>query len=226
MQLTLPILLGIALADSVNPVSFGVLLNLLRKTSQNEKSIQSTETNGWQYVISFLATYIGIGLVLLVVFNVLGAIQPGFFSFLGAIILLLGILELNRITDYSKNLNRFTSQPHQRIETYTKNLQFDPAISLALGITTAIKEVFYSGGFYLSLLGLLSIQRNFDTFTLIFFYNAIIALPLVILVLLVKNNVSTKEFELWHTKKRRPMMIGIATLQIVMGIWLMFWWFV
>jgi len=225
MQLTLPILIGIALADSINPVSFGVLIKLLDKYKKSDSKI--LDSKAWEYIASYLSTYVGTGVVMMMLFSILGNIQPGFYSFLGAVVFILGLLELNRITNASTQLKRFTSDPVERIETYTKNFGQEPGANLALGMNTALREIGYTGGFYLGLAGLLALNGSVnDTYVFLFLYNAVIAVPLIIIFQLVKNNKSFEDFQLWKPGSRKPMMLGIASLQVVLGIWLMFWWFV
>lgn len=223
MQLTFPILVGIALADSVNPVSFGVLINILKKVPQK----QMQEKIGYEYISSYISTYIGIGLVFIFLFSVLTQIGLVFFSLLGVVVLLLGLLEVNRITHIHHQLNRLLPSPKSRINHYTQTATQTHPHPFTLGMTTAIQELRYSGGFYLGISGLLALQGRASTnLLLLFVYNFIVAIPLILIVILLKTNDSVAEFKLWKPSVRRPMMLGIGWLQVILGIWLMFWWFV
>lgn len=223
MQLTLPIMVGFALADSINVVSFGVFIQLLHRI----KGSKDFEASGYQYIASYFCTYVVIGVVLSLLISGLANISTGIFSVIGAFVFLLGLMELNRLLDVNQALKRLTSDPKERIKSYAKIFQDQQAISLVLGLHTATREMVYSGGFYLGLISLLIInQTGPDKYTFIFFYNLIVALPLLIILSLAKNQVEPKEFKLWKPDLRRPMMLGIASLQTVLGIWLMFWWFV
>lgn len=227
MQLTLPILLGIALADSINPVSFGVLIQLLkRQDKERDKAPTKLDQAGYQYAASFSLAYLSLGFALLFIFSILGSIQEHFFTILGAIIFLLGVLEANRILEFSSFLKRITSDPVERIKSYTAMYQTDPAISLALGINTAFRELIYTGGFYIGFLGLIALQSSSDGYMQLLLYNVIIVFPLVIITNIVKNHSPIKDFELWKPQTKRTMMLGISILQIILGIWLIFWWFV
>lgn len=223
MQLTLPILIGLALADSINPVSFGVLVNLLKQYKDSPDLNQV----GYQYIASFFCTYTVIGILLSVLLIVLSDLSAVIYSVIGAFIILLGLLELNRLFDIRIPIKRLTLEPKKRIETYKDFLNNQPAVSLALGIHTATRELTFTGGFYLGLISLLNINNTgSNRYTFIFFYNMIVVLPLLILLHSIKTRASITDFQVWDPQVRRPMMIGIACLQVVLGIWLLLWWFV
>lgn len=224
MQLTIPILLGIALADSINPVSFGLIMELL---ARSKKSPVEMLQAGYRYFTSFMVSYLFIGLILMVLFSILGNLQPGFYSVLGAVIFILGLLELNRILEFNAAIKRFTSEPKDRIEKAVSLIGKEDGVSMILGIQTAVTELIYTGGFYMGLTALLTIHGNSnDSFVFLMLYNGIVALPLLIIIEAFKRGEKVDDFKLWKKDVRQAMMLGIASLETVIGIWLMFWWFV
>lgn len=225
MQLTLPILLGIALADSINPVSFGILTRILEMNRSNPLNARSQIK---AYISSFVLTYFVIGVSLYFLLSFLSQFSQSIISFIGAMVMLMGMLELNRVMDSPVKLGSLSKLPDERIDQLIAETKTpDKLEANFLAITTAVKELVYSGGYYFALIGLLTLHKTLSaSFTILVFYCLVIALPLVLLSLDPTDFKLNQEFDIWKQTQRRPLLIGIASLQIILGVWLLFWWFV
>lgn len=222
MQLTLPILLGFALADSINITSLGVLANHLNGLSK-DKRIQA----GYQYTASFLCSYLTIGIFATIVISFIFAQTSLIFTLIGLLIIWLGFVKLwNILKPHSSIVSRSQSDS-SKISYYLTQFGSLPGSSLTLGINTAFREVYHSGGFYLGFLSLLVINNTgSDRHSFILFYNLIVALPLLLLTHMRSADLSLGDLKLWETGSRRNMLLGTATLEMVLGVWILFWWFV
>ena len=91
MQLNLPIIIGIALADSANPVTIGILSKLLltQKLTSNQRSVYK----GISYTSGYFVTSYVTGLFLLPLFYLSYHTFPFTLHLLGIIVTITGFLE-------------------------------------------------------------------------------------------------------------------------------------
>ena len=220
MQLNLSIILGMALADSIKPTVFAVLITLL--TSLKSKSNTKLFLSGISFIGSFFTTSLIVGLYFLPAFTYLSKASRIPYVLIGIYTLLLGILELiKHFRPKKKYLSKSIFDPYNRIKSYKKALLNSNIPSSLLGIIVAFLELPLSGAIYIATLSTYTTSMPAEyTFILLAAYNMILLIPLVIITLSVSRGISTKPYHLWQRSHHNQIHLGISSILIVFGIWL------
>src|SRR3989338_4075363 len=104
-SLTIPILVGAAVVDSINPCAFGVLIFLLTYLFKAFHSRRSVLMHGLTYISAVFLTYFLAGLLLLPIISQLGRISTWAYVSIGVILIIFGILEIKDFFFYGKGLS-------------------------------------------------------------------------------------------------------------------------
>jgi len=189
-QITLGIVVAAALADSINPCVFGVLIFTLAYTAGFSKPFY------W--------------------FAAIAAITAGLFEIKDyfwygkgfSLQMMPGAAE--RIKKYSKAM--------QRMET--KHPLLGLAIAGLLGIFVVFVELPCTGAPYLAILGLLSGGDYSTAIPLLLLYNLIFILPLLVIIGLVYAGHTSKTLEKWRKEHRGLMRLGIGLFLLALGAYM------
>jgi cytochrome c biogenesis protein CcdA len=100
LTITLPIIIGAAVIDSINPCAFGVLIFLLSYLAHSVKTKTRMLTQGLVYVLGVFITYLVAGLILLPIIQKLGAFSVGSYMAIGIIVIIAGLLENGSHSEY------------------------------------------------------------------------------------------------------------------------------
>lgn len=221
-SLTVPILVGAAIIDSINPCAFGVLIFLLAYLFKVFHSRRSVLLHGLTYISGVFITYLLAGLLLLPVISQLGRISTGAYVGIGIILIIFGILEIKDFFFYGKGLSlRIFPSAGKRIEILVRRITGKLSTSFFLGIFVALVELPCTGAVYLGVLALVSLAGlTANNFLLLVIYNLLFVLPLVIILLLVHRGGQTEKFEMWREKYRGYMRLAIGLLLIGLGAWM------
>src|SRR3989344_2488184 len=132
VSLTIPILVGAALVDSINPCAFGVLI--------------------------FLLTYLIAGFALLPVLQQFGRAATGVYLAISILLIIFGLLEIKDFFWYGKgpSLGIFPAAA-RRIEYYTQKVTGKLKTSFFLGVFVALVELPCTGAVYLGVLALVAL---------------------------------------------------------------------
>lgn len=224
-ELSLPILTGFGLLDSINPCVIGVLLvmlTVLLKTGDKKKIL----INGGAYVLGVYLTYLLGGLTLLSLFNAVRAIviigQLLYFV-VGALIMLAGILEIKDYFWYGRWFSlsipkRFVGYIENKVNTTHTSI----AAALFFGSVITLIELPCTGAPYLAILTLMSQSSlNFITgLPLLIFYNLVFILPLLAIIAMVYFGFSIKHFGVWKQEHRGLMRLLTGLALFTVGIWI------
>ncbi len=229
-QLTLGLIVGAALADSINPCVFGVLIFLLAyMTTVFKKNKHKMLIAGLVYVVSVYLTYLILGLGIIAVAQNTG-LSTGFYWFAALLAIGAGLLEIKDYFWYGKGLSlQILPGGAERIKHYTsvlKNVETrHPILALglafALGVFVVFVELPCTGAPYLAILGLLSSGNLMEGMPLLLLYNFIFILPLFVIIFLVYIGTSSKQMEIWRKDHRGLMRLGIGLFLIAMGIYML-----
>lgn len=221
-SLTIPILVGATIIDSINPCAFGVLIFLLAYLFKAFHSRRSVLLHGLTYISAVFLTYLLAGLLLLPVISQLGRVSTGAYVGIGIILIIFGVLEIKDFFFYGKgpSLGIFPSAG-RRIELIIRHITGKLSTSFFLGVFVALVELPCTGAVYLGVLALVSLAGlTVNNFFLLVIYNLLFVLPLVIILLLIHRGGQTEKFEMWREKYRGYMRLAIGLLLIALGGWM------
>ena len=224
-SLSLPIIVGFGLLDSINPCVIGVLLimlTVLLKTGDRKKLL----TNGLAYTIGVYLTYLVGGLTLLSVFNAVRSvvvIGQILYIIIGAIVILAGILEIKDFFWYGRWFSlsipkRFVGYVEKKVAATHTSIY----AALFFGFVITLIELPCTGAPYLAILTLMSQSAlNFLTgLPLLLLYNLVFVLPLITIIAMVYYGFSIKRFEGWKQEHRGTMRLIIGLALLAVGVWI------
>jgi len=222
-QISLPIVVGGALLDSINPCVIGVLIllmTILLKSRQKSKIL----TYGITYTIGVYITYLLGGLTLLSIFNVARDIQilsQLLYVAIGAFTMVAGFLEVKDFFWYGRWFSlaipqRFVST----IETKVKTVHTNYLAALFFGFIVTLIELPCTGAPYLAVLALMT-QIDFGTaLSYLLLYNLIFIAPLILIIYLVYTGFGLKRLESLRQEHRGKMRLGMGLFLLALGIWI------
>ncbi len=221
-EINLPIIIGAALIDGINPCAFGVLLFMLAylaKTANKTKML----INGLIYIFFVFLTYLVAGLVLLPVIRKLAGFSVVSYYVIAGIIALAGLLEIKDYFWYGKgfSLTIFPSEA-ARIKKYVKNFGDSPFTAAFLGVFVALVELPCTGAVYLAVLALMSLSGiTGGNITYLIVYNLIFVFPLVVILFFVHKGVHLTKFEKWRNTHKGLMRLFAGVLLLVLSAWML-----
>lgn len=229
-QLTLGIVLGAALVDSINPCVFGVLIFLVTFMFNLFKSAKKMLLGGLLYSAVVYVTYLLIGFgILKLALNT--GIATTFYWVAALIAIVAGLLE---IKDYFWYGRGFTLQivpgGAERIKYYTNRIEAmegrHPALLLltivGLGIFVVLVELPCTGAPYLAILGLLSKGEFATAVPLLLLYNLVFILPLLVIIGISYFGTSSNRLEEWRKEHRGLMRLGIGLFMLILGFYMVY----
>lgn len=223
--LSIPIITGLALLDSINPCVIGVLillLTVLLKTG-NKKAIL---LNGISYTAGVYLTYLIGGLTLLALFNSIREIvvlSKFLYLFIGTFVIIAGLLEVKDYFWYGRWFalaipTRFTNYIHAKAD----NAHVSLAATFSFGAILTLIELPCTGAPYLAVLTLMS-QSGLGYLTglpLLLFYNLIFVLPLIVIIYLAYAGTSIEKLQHWKKDNKGKMRLSIGLALLAVGIWI------
>ncbi|MAG73227.1 hypothetical protein CL620_02855 [archaeon] len=229
--LTLPILVGAALLDSINPCVFGVLIFLIAFMTRVFKSPKRMVMGGLFYTLVVYLAYFFIGLGFLkftVSFNFSQTVY-----WIAAIIAIgAGLLEIKDYFWYGKGfslqmipggaagLKKLT----KKIEKLNKkNTWLSFLAAGLLGIFVVLVELPCTGAPYLAILAILGQGDIATGIPLLLLYNLIFVLPLFVIIGIAYFGKSSKKLEKWRKEQRGLMRLATGLFLIALGIF-MIWY--
>ena len=224
-ELTLAIVLGAAVIDSINPCAIGVILflsSVLLKVSSHKNLLLRL---GLIYIVTVYVVYTLSGLGLVWFQHAL--IRKGYAEIIGVtvgiFVIALGLIELKDFFWYGKGISLEISHKHrEKIIALTE--KFSLLGIIIIGAFVALVELPCTGGPYLAITAILA--KSFDLQALIYLliYNGIFVLPLIIVLLLIYFGASTLRLKQWRQTKRKWMNLSSGMLMISLGTLLIFYY--
>jgi cytochrome c biogenesis protein CcdA len=224
-DLTLPVVLGAALVDSVNPCAFAVLLTFIAATLLLAERASASPTGarlllwrmGLVYVGGVFVTYLGLGFGLLGVASALGQTHwVGRAAALGAVLLGLIALQEALVPEWGTRLT-VPSGMHGRLRSLTGQTRL-PAV-FAAGVLVGLCTVPCSGAIYLVVLGLLAAQTTYwQGVGYLVLYNAVFVLPLVATLAAASSRPVLNRLGRWQLHHRAELKLGLGATAVVLGL--------
>ncbi|PIN73256.1 hypothetical protein COV20_03430 [Candidatus Woesearchaeota archaeon CG10_big_fil_rev_8_21_14_0_10_45_16] len=228
--LTLPILVLAALADSINPCVFGVLIFLIAFMTKMYKKPSRMLLGGFLYTLVVYLSYFFLGLGFLkitVSFNVSQTV----YWVAALIAIFAGILEIKDFFWYGRGLTlKMIPGAEKRIKMYTKKIKkaHEKSVSLsylaaaALGFFVVLVELPCTGAPYLAVLALIGHGNYAQGVPLLLLYNFIFILPLFVIIGIAYFGKSSKKLEGWRKEHRGLMRLGIGSFLIALGAYMLY----
>lgn len=227
-QLTLGLILVTALADSINPCVFGVMIFLLAYMVKVFKKKIRMLIAGLLYIVAVYITYLllGIGIFTLAY---TAQFSTSFYWFAAILAILAGIFEMKDYFWYGKGFSlQMIPGAAKRIKKYSdimvrierKHPSLSLLIAFLLGIFVVFVELPCTGAPYLAILGMLSAGEYAAGIPLLMLYNLIFILPLIVIVGLVYTGKTSKALEKWRKKHRGLMRLVIGLILVSLGVYM------
>lgn len=215
----LPVVLGTALVDSINPCAIGVLVLLIATLLGMSKNRKKMLTVGLIYISAVFVTYLAAGFGLLVVLQRVSPLISQYLGWgIGALVIILGLLEIKDFFWYGKGISlRIPAKRAAQVEKMISKVSIPG--SIVLGMFVAAVELPCTGGPYLLITKVLAdIGLSWKVFWLLVAYNVIFVLPLIIILALVFFGVKTKKIQAWKDKQKKWMRLTVGLVMVALGI--------
>jgi cytochrome c biogenesis protein CcdA len=226
-NVTLGIVIAAALADSINPCVFGVLIFLLAFMTKMFKNRNQMLLGGLFYAAVVYVAYLGLGFGIIHVAVSL-EIASLFYWIIAIIAILAGLLEIKDFFWYGKGFSlQMIPGGASRLKFYTKRIeQFQSKHPFAayiliglLGVFVVLVELPCTGAPYFAVLALLAAGDYSTAVPLLLLYNLVFILPLFFIIALAYFG-KGQALERWRLKHRGIMRLGIGLFLIALGIYM------
>jgi len=216
MDITIPLIVGSAAIDSINPCAFAVLIFLilyLLAVKDKKKMLQI----GLVYIFVVYVVYLAAGLGLLSFIQSF-TLTKFFYYFTAGLSIILGLINLKDYFWYGKGITlAIPDGQKERLNKYIKKATLPAAI--ILGVLVAFFELPCTGGVYLAIISLLASRDTwFTVFIYLVFYNIIFILPLLIILFSAYKGLSPEKIERWRQGKKRGMRLAIGLVLVALGV--------
>lgn len=227
-ELSLEIIIAAALADSINPCVFGVLIFLLAYMTKVFKNKHRMLLAGLIYIAAVYVTYFLLGMGILTLALTAG-LSNYFYWFAALIAILAGLLEIKDFFWYGRGPSlQLLPGASERIKKYSEMLgkleTEHPILSLAvaafLGIFVVFVELPCTGAPYLVILGMLATGQYAEAVPLLLLYNLVFILPLFIILGLVYWGQTAEQLEAWRKEHRGLMRLLVGLFLLALGAYM------
>jgi cytochrome c biogenesis protein CcdA len=227
-NLTIWIVVGAALVDSINPCVFGVLIFLIAFMNRVFKSKRRMLIGGLLYSAVVYATYLLLGFgILRITVNV--SVASLFYTIAASIAIIAGLLEIKDYFWYGKGFSlQMIPGGAKRIKFYTAKIesmeQTHPWLLMLftglLGFLVVLVELPCTGAPYFAILALLGQGSYATAVPLLLLYNLIFILPLLVVIVIAYFGASSERLEQWRMNNRGSMRLGVGLFLLALGVYM------
>jgi cytochrome c biogenesis protein CcdA len=230
-ELTLGLIVGAALLDSINPCVFGVLIFLVAYLFSVYKDPKRMLIAGGVYILAVYITYFLLGLGILRITTSL-AVTRIFYFVAASVAIVAGLLEVKDFFWYGKGFSlQLLPGADKRIKFYTAQIAkmekrhplFSLAIAFILGIFVVLVELPCTGAPYLAILALIAQGAYSKAVPLLLLYNLVFILPLLAILGLAFVGKSVEGMEEWRRRHRGLMRLAVGIFLIALGLFMLYW---
>lgn len=228
--LTLPIIIGAALLDSINPCVFGVLIFLIAFMNKLFKDANRMLIGGLIYTFVVYLTYLLIGIGFLK-FTVSFGFSVAVYWIAAIIAIIAGLLEIKDFFWYGKGFSlQLIPGTAKRIKLYTKKIKslrekgilWSYIAAIPLGVFVTLVELPCTGAPYLAVLAIIGQGNYAQGIPLLLLYNLIFILPLFVIIGLSYFGRSSQAMEKWRKKHRGLMRLAVGLFLIALGSYMIY----
>jgi len=223
LTVTIPVLLGAALVDAINPCAFAVLI-LLVATIIGAQGRKRALFAGLLFSLSVFISYFAMGFGLysaITTFNL-----PRIFSIVvGIIAIIVGLANLKDFFWYGKFfVMEVPMSWRPKLQTLLKGIT-SPAGAFGVGFLVSLFLLPCTSGPYLVILGLLAEKTELTkTIFLLLLYNLVFVLPMVIITIAMFLGVRAKKLEEFRQRNIKVLHLIAGAIMLFIGMWLIYQW--
>lgn len=215
-ELTLGSIILAALIDSINPCAFGVLIFLmisLLKIGSNKRALRA----GLVYTFVVFMVYFLSGFGIFKVIQSFTFMTRFIYLFVGLLVLILSILTFVDFVRVDKeSIIKISKKVKPLLEKYIHQGTI-PAM-IFLGILVSLFELPCTGGIYLAILSMMSMNKTFGIGYLAL-YNLIFILPLIIITVLISKGINPENLQKWTASEKRWMKLASGIVLFILSIY-------
>ncbi|KKR76473.1 MAG: Cytochrome c biogenesis protein [Candidatus Levybacteria bacterium GW2011_GWA2_40_8] len=220
-NLTIPLVIGASLVDSINPCAFAVLLILL-STMTIVKKDKTALKGGLAFSLAVFISYLLMGL------GVYKVLSTAHFSLIiikiiGGMAILLGLWNLKDFLSYDKFLPPIEVPMSWRPKM--KSLlrkTTSPTGAFFVGILISLFLLPCTSGPYIVILSMLSQRETFiSALSYLILYNLIFILPMLLITFLVYKGLSPEKAELVRVVNTKKLHLIAGILMILVGAYIL-----
>ncbi len=219
-NITVPLIIGSAAIDSLNPCAFAVLIFLILYL-MSVKNKRKMLLIGLVYISIVFLVYLLSGLGLLSFIQSVH-ITKVFYYLTACLSIVLGLINLKEIIWAGKGFTLAIPDSKKAIlNKYIKKATLPAAI--ILGVLVALFELPCTGGVYLAILSLLAEKHSWlSALVYLIIYNLIFVLPLLIILFAVYFGLSPEKVNEWRKENKKWMRLCIGLFLIALGAIMLF----
>lgn len=218
-SLTLPILIGAALVDSINPCEFAVLLILIATilAAGNKKRAL---LSGLAYSASIFISYFLMGIGLYSVISSFGT-PVIFMKVIGVIAILIGLFNVKDYFWYGKGfLMEVPLSWRPKMKSLVKSIT-GPLSAFLIGFVVSLFLLPCTSGPYIVILGMLGHGETWlRAAWLLLLYNFIFVLPMIIISIAMYFGMNIKRAEDVRNNNLKKLHLIAGVIMIIMGVFL------
>lgn len=220
-RLTLPLIIGAALVDAINPCAFAVLVILMTTilaSGERKKALLA----GLAFALSIYISYLLMGLGIYKALST-AELSGWFMKFVGSLAILVGALNIKDYFWYGKGFLMEVPQSWRpKMKSLIKSIT-SPVGAFFVGFVISLFLLPCTSGPYIVILGMLSQEKVFmSAFFWLLLYNAIFILPMIIITLAVYKGLSPQKLEKARQKKLRLLHLVAGILMLGIGAYILF----
>ena len=218
-RVTLGLVLGAGLIDSINPCAIGVLLFLIGFIVAIRGTKKRMLLIGFVYIFAVFLSYFLAGLGLLKIISVFDIAT--YIRWIAAGILIIGgIVSLKGIFGQeNESFLKIPDRAKPTIERFLKKATI-PAVFMA-GFLVSAFELPCTGQVYLGILSIIANQQQkLSGYLYLLLYNLVFVLPLIIILIMAALGLNIQRMEKIRLEKRKWVRLILALLMIGLALWL------
>ena len=220
-SLTMPILIGAALVDSINPCEFAVLLILIATilASGNRKRAL---LSGLAYSVSIFISYFLMGLGLYSVISSFGT-PVVFMKIIGGIAILIGLFNIKDYFWYGKVfLMEVPLSWRPKMKSLVRSIT-GPLSAFLIGFIVSLFLLPCTSGPYIVILGMLGHSETLlRAIWLLLLYNFIFVLPMIAISIGMYFGMNVEKAEETRNKNLKVLHLIAGVIMVIMGLFLIY----
>jgi cytochrome c-type biogenesis protein len=213
----IPLIVGAAALDSVNPCAFSILFLTIVFLFSLKKDRKFILKVGSIYILGIALTYVLIGVGVLKVLDLFN-VPSGLAKFGALALMVFAVLSI--LDDYVPNFPIKLKIPQSAHTTLARRIEKASVPSaFVLGVLVGLFEFPCTGGPYLFILGLLHDHSTWLTgFAYLVLYNFVFVLPLIIILVGSTNRVVAERLDAWRKSATRRSRLVVNLLMLALGV--------
>ncbi len=218
--LTIPLLIGAALVDAINPCAFAVLLILMTTILSTGKKKKALSAGLFFSAAIFISYFLmGLGLYSVIATH---KISSWFSIFIGVFAIIIGLFNIKDYFWYGKGfLMEVPLSWRPKLQSLIKSIT-SPIGAFFIGFLVSLFLLPCTSGPYLVVIGMLGVKETFiKAFWLLVLYNLIFVVPMVLITFATYCGMNVEKAENERKSHLRLLHLIAGIIMLIMGITLL-----